>query len=110
MYDSLLPKKFGSQDNLKMGHKRFRRKNKNYWSCICDCGKQLVVRGDQIRTSTAKSCGCLQKERAAISMAKTFSTHGLTGTKLYRVWASMKQRCYDTKNAAYKNRNRNHSY
>lgn len=41
------------------------------WNCICDCGKQLVIRGDQLRSGIAKSCGCLQREKAKITCSDT---------------------------------------
>jgi len=36
----------------------------SYWLCKCDCGKELVVSGNNLKSGTAKSCGCLQKEVA----------------------------------------------
>ena len=35
------------------------------WNCLCDCGTSVVIRGDQLRSGIAKSCGCLHKERSA---------------------------------------------
>jgi hypothetical protein len=34
------------------------------WQCICDCGKEGVVRGDILQRGYSRSCGCLQKEIA----------------------------------------------
>lgn len=30
------------------------------WTCVCDCGKVIVVRGDTLRSGLQKSCGCLR--------------------------------------------------
>lgn len=35
------------------------------WNCICECGADCVIRGDQLRSGTAKSCGCLFRELSA---------------------------------------------
>ena len=35
------------------------------WNCICDCGTKCIIRGDQLRSGVAKSCGCLFKEISA---------------------------------------------
>jgi hypothetical protein len=32
------------------------------WSCVCDCGARVVVRGSRLRESITKSCGCLTRE------------------------------------------------
>lgn len=33
------------------------------WLCKCDCGKEVIVRGDQLRSGNTQSCGCLNKEK-----------------------------------------------
>ena len=35
------------------------------WNCICECGTECIIRGDQLRSGTAKSCGCLFREVSA---------------------------------------------
>lgn len=37
-----------------------------------------------------KSCGCLLKD----ALRERRPKHGKTGTRLYKVWSSMKRRCY----------------
>ncbi|MEW5569731.1 hypothetical protein [Rossellomorea marisflavi] len=60
----------------------------SYWNCKCTCGKDKTARSDCLKNDTVKSCGCLNRE------AKR-TTHGLSKTKLYHVWAGMKDRCYN---------------
>lgn len=38
------------------------------WLCECECGCRKVVAGVLLRNGSVKSCGCLQKEKAAITM------------------------------------------
>lgn len=55
------------------------------WECVCDCGNTTFVAGSSLRKGNTKSCGCLVKK------AKT--THGMSYTRVYGVWAKMKERC-----------------
>lgn len=29
-----------------------------YWNCKCDCGTEMIVRGNSLRTGAVQSCGC----------------------------------------------------
>lgn len=63
------------------------------WSCVCDCGAHCVVRGSHLRRGQTRSCSCLQKERA--------TTHGMSGSKEYRAWENMMQRCFNPRHPSY---------
>lgn len=67
------------------------------WICTCVCGKEKVVSGKVLRSNLIKSCGCKTFELTS----KTHITHGLSNTSEYRSWASMKNRCYNTKIRSY---------
>ena len=71
------------------------------YECACDCGNRTTVRASGLRGGT-QSCGCLTKERVSAAR-KRATTHGLAGTPTYRTWASMIGRCYDQRNASWKN-------
>lgn len=68
-----------------------------YWKCICECGNETVVRASSLLSGDTKSCGCLKKEMLI------HETHGMSGTRLYRIWNGMKDRCINT-NSKYKYR------
>ena len=60
-----------------------------YWLCRCDCGKEIQVRADHLRSNKIRSCGCATG--SLITKAKT--KHGMRHTHLYGVWNTMIQRC-----------------
>lgn len=68
------------------------------WLCKCDCGNELILTYGKIAYNHTKSCGCLLKEVASKLNVK----HHLRNTRLYNIWANMKQRCYNPKQKAYK--------
>ena len=64
------------------------KEGRSMWMCRCKCGTERAVRGYNLRNGTSKSCGCLSAE-----MTKERSTtHGMTGTRLYKIWGQMIQR------------------
>jgi len=70
-----------------------------YWNCKCDCGKEIVVAGCNLRDGRAKSCGCWKSNRAK-ALNKT---HGMKKEHIYNIWARMKQRCNNPQTPNYKN-------
>lgn len=53
------------------------------WTCVCDCGREIVVRGEVLRRGQ-RSCGCVKVGRI---------THNKSKTRAYGVWRGMIQRC-----------------
>lgn len=76
------------------------RPGKTYWLCRCDCGANVVVISNSLRSGATQSCGCLQRE----SVARTFQKHGQAkagkATRTYRIWQNMLTRCRN-KNSAF---------
>lgn len=68
------------------------------WLCQCDCGNQTIVDSQSLKRNFTKSCGCLRKEL----VTKNKTKHGMYGTRLNYIWNSMKQRCINSNNDAYK--------
>lgn len=60
------------------------------WLCRCDCGNECTVQGGNLRARHTTSCGCYRREFAS----KNAKTHGMTKTRLYRLWQRMRERCY----------------
>ena len=110
--------KYGILTVIKLDH--VDKKRGAYWLCSCECGCTTVANGNRLRKGRTKSCGCLFRKaqqdfgkstREITSermkeFSKTWWTeehrnqnreksmkHGGTGTRLYRVWAHMRERC-----------------
>lgn len=60
-------------------------KHVSMWECLCDCGKECTVRGNELKKGGSKSCGCL----------KRLGKHGHASrmTPTYRSWLAMRSRC-----------------
>jgi hypothetical protein len=84
-------KAFGRWVVIDYSHKNTR--GEIYWNCVCECGSKKPVTAGSLRKGTSVSCGCLHKEAV--------TTHGMTGTKTFKSWDSMKQRCMNPKSPDY---------
>ena len=71
------------------------------WLCKCDCGSESITLSSRLKNGNTKSCGCLAKERRAEGARRALITHGKRRSRLYCVYASMKDRCYNPNNKAY---------
>lgn len=60
------------------------------WLCVCDCGMTTTVRGDHIKSGATTSCGCYMREQAVVAN----TTHGMSDTRVYRIWRDMNNRCH----------------
>lgn len=95
--------------------------HKRFWVCRCDCGTLAVIRQDQLTQGKTKSCGCFLKESQNKNLAirqvkkpETNNAQDLNGhrpywnpvkhqyPRLYRIWSSMKSRCYYAKNKCFR--------
>ena len=72
------------------------------WKCICDCGAEVITYGRTLKSGETVSCGCYHDEVRHTATR----THGFAGKytreRLYTIWSSMRQRCGNPKNQAYK--------
>lgn len=68
------------------------------WLCKCDCGNEVSVDAGNLHSDNTQSCGCLQRDMTS----RANKTHGLRGTRLYRIWDCMHTRCYRKSYHAFK--------
>lgn len=79
----------------------YTKRNDNYWEFECDCepGKKTIAKKYDVLHNNIVSCGCYMRKRIKERPIK----HGGKYSRLYRIWISMKQRCNNPNNPAYKN-------
>lgn len=60
------------------------------WECECKCGAIVCVSAASLKSKTepTKSCGCYSTE----ILKKYSTTHGMSQTKIYRVWLQIKKK------------------
>lgn len=67
------------------------------WLCQCDCGNQTIVDVGDLIDGHTQSCGCFRAE----SLIENSTTHGGSHDRLYKVYANMKNRCYNANGDDY---------
>lgn len=68
------------------------------WVCKCDCGKiTSPIAGYDLRNGRTLSCGCLKLEK----FIERSTIHNLCHTRLYSIWANMKNRCLNSKSERF---------
>lgn len=82
--------------------------HRRFWQCKCDCGNVVIVRQYHLTCGKTKSCGCYRREVNTKHLeeinCKKRNPRGLLNReqpRLYRIWHSMKNRCYSHKNTYY---------
>ena len=98
--ENLIGKKFGFLTVLERAESNTRRIK---WRCICDCGTEKIVSGENLRSGHTKSCGCYQKKRLRETKGVSELVANMSCSPIYKVWSAMKQRCNNPKNAYYCN-------
>lgn len=61
--------------------------------CRCECGAEIEVLVNSLRTGNTRSCGC--------AMGEGHITHGLNRSLTHRIWCNMKTRCTNPKATGY---------
>lgn len=72
--------------------------------CLCDCGTEKTVNRSELKSGRTLSCGCLRLENISKSCggSKNFHfKHGGSGTKLWRLWHGMHERCKYPRHISY---------
>jgi hypothetical protein len=73
------------------------------WRCVCACGEQRFVFGNNLRQGMSRSCGCLIRD--ITTKRNTKHGHARRGnvTRAYTCFVGMKQRCFNPNCRNYPN-------
>ena len=69
------------------------------WLCECDCGNTKTTYSHRLTGGSVQSCDCFQRDYNALRFYK----HGMTNTRLFNIWSSMRERCTNSNAINYKN-------
>lgn len=88
---NLVGQKYGKLTVIELTDERDRARNR-MWLCKCDCGNMHKVATTKLTKGIIRSCGCSHIDNIK-RVHKSNTTHSMSKTKLYKVWAQMKNRC-----------------
>lgn len=83
---------------LKVINLAYIKNSRSYYNCICDCGKKCIVARDALINGKTRSCGCYSRE-----IHSRPKTHGMSHTRIFRIWQHIKDRCLNQNNIEYHN-------
>ena len=71
------------------------------WDCRCACGAHTTVTGQELRTHSTKSCGCMRSVLCAVANTTHGATKGRVRTAEHVTWAGMLSRCNNAADKRY---------
>lgn len=74
-------------------------KYKRRFRCICECGNESLCQLYNLKSGNVQSCGCYNRDKNIL----LHTTHGMRGTKEYKSYRKMIERCYYEKDINYHN-------
>lgn len=90
----LTGQKFGKLTANRVVAKYFGKNPRKFclvWECLCDCGTLYHVQARHLKGYDVTNCGCRREY------------HGESGSKVFKAYAAMKQRCFNPKTSEYYN-------
>ena len=70
-----------------IGHD-YRKADKTFWICRCQCGRMTIVENYSLLGSKTKSCGCLQIQFAQSIITRTQDRQEINDVKARRILTS----------------------
>lgn len=86
-------KRFGNLVAIRYDHSKIQKcgSRNPYWLFKCDCGNEKVIQKKSVVRGRIVSCGCQQHKLK----------HGLSYTRIHKIWHGIKQRCLNKNNSRY---------
>ena len=60
----LTGQRFGRLTVVSLNEEVSKQKKKLHWNCKCECGNEVIVRGNSLRGGATTSCGCYNRDKA----------------------------------------------
>ena len=101
--------KFGRLTVVELDHVEYTKDNsgktcnKEFYKCICECKNEVIVLKNYLKNGHKRSCGCLHEEATKEKFLGASKTHGMSETRLFYIWKTMKVRCNCKTNKNYSN-------
>ena len=70
---------------------------KYHWLCVCDCGKEKIIMSSNLIRGISTTCGC-----GKIKIGEVTTKHGMTNTRMFKIWSGIRKRCTNQKCESYK--------
>lgn len=83
--EDLIGRKFG---RLTVTTYLMSRPGRTRWGCLCECGTEVEVLAEKLKSRKTQSCGCLRKEVSS-ERGRANTRHGLKGSLTWNSWSSM---------------------
>lgn len=61
------------------------RNGRSMWNCQCECGTECICDSHSLLENSISSCGCGKRTHNL--------QHGMSTTRIYRIWSAIKTRC-----------------
>jgi hypothetical protein len=72
-----------------------------YFLCVCDCGRERVVKSSNLSSGKTVSCGCYHRDERSRALTKHGESRRGRWTPEYQAWADMIGRCTNQRNRWY---------
>ncbi len=73
------------------------------WLCLCGCGNEKIILGNNLKRGAIKSCGCLSIEKLIKRSTKHGHSRRKQHSKTYTAWSHMISRCTNPNDINYHN-------
>ena len=90
--------RFGNLTAVRFDHRDERTVGgQHFWMFRCDCGNDVILRKNSVTSSNTTCCSeCSRRQKS-----RRNTKHGGVGTRLYREWAGIIQRCTNPKDSSW---------
>jgi hypothetical protein len=94
----MIGQQFGNWTVIKESEIKPQNHRGRFFQCICACGSESIVRGDQLKSGRSSGCKACYEVR----FKKIVTTHGRHTNPSYSVWRGIRRRCKEKNHPSYR--------